>query len=74
MARIFDLDGHPWSDNGRQGFRLRDPVEDLTPDDVLRLTDGSSGDLSYWKADQVERTAKGGSGVLAQTEWQGAAR
>ncbi len=74
MARIFDLDGHPWSDNGRQGFRLRDPVEDLTPDDVLRLTDGASGDLSYWKADLVERTAKGWRGVLAETEWQGVAR
>jgi hypothetical protein len=73
MARIFDFDGHPWSEKGRQGFRLRDPVEDLTPDDVLRLTDGASGDLSYWKADQVERTAKGWCGVLAQTEWPGGA-
>jgi len=74
MGRIFDFDGHPWSEKGRQGFRLRDPVKDLTPDDVLRLTDGASGDLSYWKADQVERTAKGWRGVLAQTEWEGPAR
>jgi hypothetical protein len=74
MARIFDFDGHPWSDNGRQGFRLRDSVEDLTPDDVLRLTDGASGDLSYWKVDQVERTARGWRGLLAQMEWPGGAR
>lgn len=74
MARIFDFDGHPWSDNGRQGFRLRDPVEDLTPDDVLRLTDGASGDLSFWKADKVERTAKGWRGVLSQTDYDGGRR
>lgn len=74
MARIFDLDGHPWSDNGRQGFRLRDPVEDLSPDDVLRLTDGASGGLSFWKADKIERTAKGWRGVLSQTDDDGGRR
>ena len=74
MPRIFDLDGHPWSDDGRQGFRLRDPVDDLTSADVLRLTDRASGQLSYWTADKVERTAKGWRGVLAQTDAPGGAR
>lgn len=66
MARIFDFDGHPWAEDGRQGFRLRDPVEDLTPDDILRLRDGASGEFSYWKAEKAEPTAKGWRGVLTQ--------
>jgi len=35
MPRVFDLDGHPWSDVGRQAFRLTTLVQDLGPDDLF---------------------------------------
>jgi hypothetical protein len=65
----YDLEGHPWSDDGLQGFRLAhgDP-ETLTPDDRLRLTDRATGHVSFWRVADATRTDKGWRGILTQDE------
>lgn len=77
MPRVFDLDGHPWSDGERQAFRLTVLIQDLGPDDILRLTDRATGHKSYWRVSapsdtglivQVDDVWRG---VLTQTDWQG---
>jgi len=77
MARLLDLDGHPWAHAGRQAFRLKVEIDDLCADDVLRLTDRATGGISYWKVeppDGARAPAKVDGvwrGVLTQTDWGG---
>lgn len=75
MVRILDLQGHPSSDRGCQLFQLAlDGVDDLSPTDILRLTDRATGDISYWRVappsdtGSLEQTERGWRGVLSQTE------
>lgn len=77
MARIFDIEGHPWSDGGRQAFRLTTLIQDLGSDDVLRLTDRATGHKSYWRVSApsdtgaIERVDDVWRGVLHQIDWLG---
>lgn len=69
MRRTFDLDGHPWPEAGRQGFRLADDrVDELCEADALRLTDRATGTRSYWQAVDLEKTPKGWRAVLSQID------
>lgn len=72
VPKTYDLDGHPWSDAGLQGFRLAhgDP-ETLLSTDRLRLTDRATGDISYWRVAAAVRTERGWRGVLTQDQDQG---
>lgn len=68
-GRLFDFDGHPWSEDGWQGFRIADDSPDgLTEIDRLRLTDRATGYISYWQVDKAVRTDKGWRGVLTALE------
>lgn len=67
--RRFDFDGHPWAEEGQQGFRLVDAnPEAITPQDQLRLTDRATGDVSFWRAEKAVRTDKGWRGALYLAE------
>lgn len=75
MGRIFDLADHPNSDGGRQRFRLLlEEVDDLTPDDLLRLTVKATGEVSFWRASPASDTGRlelingGWRGVLTQVD------
>jgi hypothetical protein len=76
MARVLDLDGHPWAQGGCQAFRLAADIDDLSPDDVLRLTDRATGHRSFWRVaapsdtGAVEKEADVWRGVLTQTDWE----
>ncbi|HEX7758928.1 MAG TPA: hypothetical protein VF474_13465 [Phenylobacterium sp.] len=77
MPRVFDIEGHPWADGGRQAFRLTTLIQDLGPDDILRLTDRATGHKSYWRVaapsdtGSIECVEDVWRGVLAQTDWEG---
>lgn len=60
---------------GRQRFRLQlDWIDDLTSDDLLRLTDRATGAISFWRASpasdtgRLEQTKAGWRGVLSPAE------